>query len=169
MNGKIITDFNEKANLFYKYFSSQCNPLPNNNTLLENQTYITETKLSSFNIEDENIYKIIMTIDINKAQGLDGVSIKVLKLCHKSIIKPLSIILSNCKLKNTFANLWKKEYFVPIHKKGEKDLIKNYCPVLLLSIFGKIFERLIFNSLFKCINEPVRFSSIRFLCKPMTI
>ena len=27
----------------------------------ENQTHITETKLSSFNIEDEDIYKIIKT------------------------------------------------------------------------------------------------------------
>ena len=132
-----MTDFNEKANLFYKYFSSQCNPLPNNSTLLENQTYITETKLSSFNIENENIYKRIKTIDINKAQGHNEVPIKMLKLCDKSIIKPFSIILSNCKLKNTFPNLWKKENFVPIHKKGEKDLIKNSCPVLTFTNIWK--------------------------------
>ena len=41
---------------------------------------------------------------------------------------------------------------VPILKKGEKDLIKNYRPVSLLPIFGKIFERLIFNSFFKYID-----------------
>ena len=149
MNGKIITDFNEKANLFNKYFSSQCNPLPNDSKLPENQTYITETKLSSFNIEDEDIYKIIKTLDINKAHGHDEVSIRMLKLCDKSIVKPLSIIFNNCKLKNTLPNLWKKANVVPIHKKGEKDLIKNYRLVSLLPIFGKIFERLIFNSLFK--------------------
>ena len=57
VNGKIITDFNEKANLFNKYFSSQCNPLPNDSKLPEDQTYITETKLSSFNIEDEDYTK----------------------------------------------------------------------------------------------------------------
>ena len=45
VNGKIITDFNEKANLFNKYFSSQCHPLPNDSKLPENQTYIKETKL----------------------------------------------------------------------------------------------------------------------------
>ena len=149
VNGKIITDFNEKANLFNKYFSSQCNPLPNDSKLPENQTYITETKLSSFNIEDEDIYKIIKTLDINKAHGHDEVSIRMLKLCDKSIVKPLSIIFNNCKLKNTLPNLWKKANVVPIHKKGEKDLIKNYRLVSLLPIFGKIFERLIFNSLFK--------------------
>ena len=78
---------------------------------------------------------------------------RMLKLCDKSIVKPLSIISSNCRLMNTFSNLWKKANGVSIHKKGEKDLIKNYCPVSLLPIFGKIFERLIFNSHFKYIGE----------------
>ena len=35
-----------------------------------------------------------------------------------------------------------------IHKKGDKPLIENYRPVSLLPICDKIFERLIFNSLF---------------------
>ena len=78
---------------------------------------------------------------------------RMLKLCDKSIVKPLSIIFNNCKLMNTFSNLWKKANGVSIHKKGEKDLIKNYCPVSLLPIFGKFFERLIFNSHFKYIGE----------------
>ena len=52
VNGKIVRNFKEKANLFNKIFSSQCNPLPNDSKLPENQTYITETKLSSFDIED---------------------------------------------------------------------------------------------------------------------
>ena len=48
MNEKVITDFNEKANLFNKYCLSQCNPLPNDSKLSENQTYITETKVVIF-------------------------------------------------------------------------------------------------------------------------
>ena len=36
---------------------------------------------------------------------------------------------------------------VQIHKKVDKQLIENYKPVSLLPICGKIFERLIFNSL----------------------
>ena len=82
----------------------------------------------------------------------------MLKLCDKSIVKPLSIILKNCKLKKTFTNLWKKANVVPIHKKGEKVLIKNYCPISLIPIFGKFFERLIFNSLFKYTDENELFN-----------
>ena len=76
-----------------------------------------------------------------------------MKLCDKSIVKPLSIIFKNCKLKKTFSSLWKKANVVRINKKGEKDLIKIYRPVLLLAIFWKVFERLIFNSLFKYIDK----------------
>ena len=41
-----------------------------------------------------------------------------------------------------------KENIVPIHKKGDKQHIKNYRPVSLLPIRGEIFERLIFNEKF---------------------
>ena len=37
---------------------------------------------------------------------------------------------------------------MPIHKKGDKQTLKNYCPVSLLPICSKIFERLIYNEMF---------------------
>ena len=50
-------------------------------------------------IEDEDIYRIIKTLDINKAHGYDEVKIRMLKLCGESIVKPLSIIFSNVNLR----------------------------------------------------------------------
>ena len=47
----------EKANLYNKYVLTQCNPLPNDSKLPENQTYITKIKLSFLDIEDEDIVK----------------------------------------------------------------------------------------------------------------
>ena len=42
---------------------------------------------------------------------------------------------------------------VPVHKKGDKQILKNYRPVSLLPICGKIFERLIYNNLFEYFIE----------------
>ena len=67
--------------------------LPNDSKLLENQAYITETKLSSFNIEDEDIYKIIKTLDI-KVHEHNEVPIRVLKPCDESIAKNPSLSYS---------------------------------------------------------------------------
>ena len=37
----------------------------------------------------------------------------------------------------------KKANVVPVHKKGDRKTLKNYRPISLLPICGKIFERLI--------------------------
>ena len=36
-------------------------------------------------------------------------------------------------------------HVIPIHKTNDKCSLNNYCPVSLLPIYGKIFERTIFN------------------------
>ena len=45
--------------------------------------------------------------------------------------------------------MWKKSNVIPIHKKNDKQDIRNYRPVSLLPIFGKIYEKIILNSIFK--------------------
>ena len=52
-----------------------------------------------------------------------------------------------------FPNEWKKANIIPVHKKGDKQIIKNYRPVSLLPICCKIFEKIIFNSLFKYLED----------------
>ena len=47
-----------------------------------------------------------------------------------------------------FPNDWKKSNVVSIHKKELKNLIKNYRSISVLPIFSKVFERLVFNTLF---------------------
>ena len=48
----------------------------------------------------------------------------------------------------TFPLEWKKGNIVPIFKKGDKQIYKNYRPVSLLPIFRKILEKLIFEEMF---------------------
>ena len=42
---------------------------------------------------------------------------------------------------------------MPVHKKEDKQIVDNYRPVSLLPILGKIFERIIFNSIFEYLEE----------------
>ena len=44
--------------------------------------------------------------------------------------------------------MWKLANVTPIFKKEDKQLVKNYRPISLLPIYGKIMEKLIFNSLY---------------------
>ena len=56
-------------------------------------------------------------------------------------------------LKNWSPLEWKRGNIVPIFKKGEKKIYKNYWAVLLLPIFGKFLERFIFEEVFLFIIE----------------
>ena len=53
----------------------------------------------------------------------------------------------------SFPKEWKEANIIPVHKKGDKQLITNYRPVSLLPICGKVFEKIIFNSLFVYLNN----------------
>ena len=92
-------------------------------------------------------------MDPNKAHGCGGISILMLKLCATSVSKPLHILFNNSVISECFPNEWKKANVIPVHKKGDKQIINNYRPVSLLPICSKIFEKIICNSLFKYLED----------------
>ena len=54
--------------------------------------------------------------------------------------------------KGIFPQIWKQANVVPVHKKSSKQLKQNYRPISLLPIFGKILEKLMFDSLYEHLN-----------------
>ena len=137
-----------KKKLIYliNVFSKQCTPVANDKTLSTLLETPNET-LSSLEIIASDIGKIIKALKVNKTHGYDEISIRMLKLCESAITKPLYLISKNCLSSNIFGGVWKKANVIPVHKKGDKQVLKNYRPVSLLPICGKIFEKLIFNAL----------------------
>ena len=72
---------------------------------------------------------------------------------RKPIIKPLLIVYKKCLKKGCFPNKWKKANAVPVHKKNDKQVVKNYGPISLLAICGKVLERLLYNSIFEFFTQ----------------
>ena len=58
-----------------------------------------------------------------------------------------------------YPDIWKKSNIIPLHKTNDKQLVENYRPISLLPIFGKTFEKIIFNRIYNfllqdsCINQ----------------
>ena len=52
-----------------------------------------------------------------------------------------------------FPSVFKTGKVSPIYKKDNKALIENYRPVSILPIFGKIFERIIYNRLYNFLTS----------------
>ena len=139
VNNSFVTDFKEKANLFNECFCKQCTPVANDSTLPTLLETPNET-FSSLGIIASDIGKMIKALKVNKAHGHDEIFIRMLKLCESAITEPLYLIFKNCLSSSTFPDVWKKANVIPVHKTGDKQVLKNYRPVSLLPICGKIFE-----------------------------
>ena len=153
VNKKLISNFKEKANHFNDFFPSHCTPVSNDSALPNTTNSVSNVSLSSIQFDDQDILKIIRSLNYNKAHGYDDRSIRLLKICDSSIAKPLSIIFKNCLHTGTFPNNWKKSNVVPIHKKGDKERLQNYRPVSLLPACSKIFERIVFNPMLEFLEK----------------
>ena len=150
---EFVIDFKKTAELFNSFFADQCSLISNSSELPSKLEYLTQSRLSSVTFSKDDIEKLIQNLDPNKAHGHDQISIRMLKLCSNSICKPLEIIFNRCLETSTFPNDWKKGNVVPVFKKGDKQILKNYRPISLLPVCGKIFEKLIFNEMFKFFIE----------------
>ena len=152
-NNNFVTDFHAKANIFNQFFAEQCTVI-NNSSVLPNQLpSILRNDLRYLNFNADDILKIIHLLDPNKSHGFDGISVKMLKLCDASIVTPLLTIFNNSINDGVFPFPWKKANVVPIHKKGAKNVVGNYRPISLLPICGKIFEKVIYNNLYKYFED----------------
>ena len=148
-----VTDTQIKANIFNKFFAEQCTPLINNSVLPVNQMFLTQSRLSSISFNEEEILKIVRALNINKAHGHDGISIRMIKICDKSLLKPLIILFENSTKSSCYPDIWKRSNIIPVHKKNDKQLVNNYRPISLLPIFGKILEKVIFDRIYGFLLE----------------
>ena len=90
--------------------------------------------------------KIIQNLNPNKVHGPEKISICMIKICGKSLCKPLEMIFKSCIIKGDYPSEWKTANVVPVYKKSYKQSLKKYRPISLLLIFGKNFERIINNN-----------------------
>ena len=77
----------------------------------------TDKFISSISFSSNNIARIIRELDPNNAHGHDMRSIRMLKICKESILKPLEIIFKSCIEKGQFPNEWKKQMWFQSIKK----------------------------------------------------
>ena len=79
-NNRYVTDFKEKSQLFNSYFSEQYTLLKNISTLPHTYSKHIKNILDTTVFSKEDIYKVIKTLDPNKAHGHNMISICMIKL-----------------------------------------------------------------------------------------
>ena len=85
----------------------------------------------------------------------------MIKSYGKSIVYPLKLIFEASIQSGELPDYWKEAKVIPVHKKESTNLVKNYRPINLLPIFGKIFERVIFKDLFNYFHKKGLFTKFQ--------
>ena len=83
---------------------------------------------------------------------------KMLKICRESLVFPLKMIFKATLNYGVFPDDLMKDNIVTAHKKDLIAMPINHRPISLLSIFAKIFEKIIFTSMFEYFIENELFT-----------
>ena len=155
INCKLESDFEKKANRFNEFYASKGTP-HNSGCTLPHFLWNTPTvELSSFQFNNKDILKIIRAPHVNKAYGCD-ISVRMIKICHQWIVKPLPIIYQNCLNKGTFPGF--QTLFLSIRKMTNKSSITTDQYLICMNA-EKFLERLVFNSIFDFIDNDILLSA----------
>ena len=115
-DGKFVSDFYEKSNIFNNFFASICTPIKNASTL-PSFSYRTNTRIKSFNITEKDILSIIKSLGPTTAHGCDNLSVKMIQIFKEVITTTLKLIFAQSLKKQKFPEIWKAANVVSAQKK----------------------------------------------------
>ena len=175
-NNKIISNNEELAEIFNKHFNKILGNLDIGKTLASNiaSSDITDPVFNaikkyenhpsikkikhfmsgkdlqfSFNFETKNeILVEIHNLDKKKACQESDIPVKIVK---ENIDMFSEFILHNFDA--TFPSEFKKADVVPVFKKKDRSNVENYRPVSILPNFSKIYERCLYDQMYKYFNH----------------
>ena len=73
----------------------------------------------------------------------------MLKVCPNEVARPLALILKKCLESGSFPSAWKHANVQPVHKKNSRQDKSNYRPISLLCICSKVYEKIVFDTMYK--------------------
>ena len=92
-------------------------------------------------------------LSVNRSTGHDKIGNLVLKMCHDTLSKSLTFIFQTCLNKGQYPDAWKTSHDTPISNLGNKADVSCYRPISLLCCCSKVFEKVIFDAIYRKIKD----------------
>ena len=105
---------------------------------------VLENSFGFSTVAESKVYKLINTVNIKKASGLDGISAKFIRDGCSVIASPITHILNLSLSQSSVPKAFKEARVVSLYKKGGRGEVGNYRPVSILPVVSKIFERIVY-------------------------
>ena len=109
--------------------------------------------MSELVITEEVVKRKLQAIDVSKVMGPDEIPGFILKTFSEELAVPLTLLFNRMYAEGSVPALLKSANVIPLHKKGKKNLAKNYRPISLTPIITKIFENIYADHLVKHLDD----------------
>ena len=157
VNGVVTNDSKTKANAFNSFFASVASklddalPPPSTDPL----SYLSGNYPNSMVMTPVGLAEVMAVIKSlkNKKTSVQEFSVKIIKENSHLLAPALKILFNQSISHGIFPSKLKIATIIPLHKANSKLDQNNYRPISLLSIFSKIFEKLMMNSLSNYLNS----------------
>ena len=169
IENQTINDPKQMANAFNNFFA---NVGPNTDKEIPKTpksplSFLKDRVINNFFFKSTTIPEvmtIVLQLDETKSAGPSDVPINVLRVAAPIIVPHLVHIFNLSFATGIFPDLMKLAKVIPIFKTGSKLLVNNYRPISLLSVFSKIFEKLVHKQLndFLILNSVIYESHLVF-------
>ena len=150
-NGVTSQNQEEIANMYNAYISNLSETLKNNESLPFDEKVLSDYVNSKIPllqpnftigyIHDDQVLKLLSSLNVNKSSGTDNLGPRILKLCAPIIYKVVAYLINLSIKTSIFPDQLKEAKITPIYKKGDKSDPCNYRPISILPTLAKIFEK----------------------------
>ena len=115
------------------------------------KTLILRWKTNPFTVNE--LKEAFFSLKSNKSAGYDDISYNVVKNCFGKLCKPLLHIFGQSPSMGICPDSVKISKITPSYKAGDTTDLRNYRPISVLPCFSKILERIMYNRLYKYLQE----------------
>lgn len=129
------------------------------------QEVINTAKLEPVSLEE--VGKLLKNINIFKSMGPDGIHPKLLKALSENtdFVNNVQLLFNTCLEECKIPKVWKQANITPIHKKGSVNDAKNYRPISLTSVMGKLFEKVVRDRILNEVGDKICHNQHGFMSK----
>ena len=145
------TDKKQSADFFNEFFCSVFHEDTPNIV----KPYYPNREVNTVHISEERVTELLGTLRVGKATGPDRIGKFFLQNTATALAKSLALLYRTMVNKGIFPASWKVSQISPIHKDGEKDFVEHYRPISLLCCVSKVFERIIFETLYENLRHKL--------------
>ena len=153
--GKTIPSTEQQMNRWAEHFEELLNrPAPPNPP--EIQPANADLPISCDNPTKDEIRKAITQLKNGKAAGPDDIPAEALRADIETSVELLYPLFVKIWEEEEIPTEWKEGHLVKIPKKGDLNNCSNYRGITLLSVPGKVFNRVLLERMKEAVNPQLR-------------